>query len=43
MIENAPLNMMYADLDLKIQYMNPTADPDPQAAGAVTCRSRSSR
>jgi methyl-accepting chemotaxis protein len=25
MIENAPLNMMYADLDLKIQYMNPAS------------------
>ena len=25
MVENAPVNMMYADLDLKIQYMNPRA------------------
>jgi methyl-accepting chemotaxis protein len=25
MIENAPLNMMYTDLDLKIQYMNPAS------------------
>ena len=25
MVENAPVNMMYADLDLKIQYMNPQA------------------
>ena len=26
MVENAPVNMMYADLDLKIQYMNPRAE-----------------
>ena len=25
MIENAPVNMMYADLDMRIQYMNPHA------------------
>jgi methyl-accepting chemotaxis protein len=25
MIENAPLNMMYTDLDLKIEYMNPAS------------------
>ncbi len=25
MIENAPLNMMYTDLDLRIQYMNPAS------------------
>jgi methyl-accepting chemotaxis protein len=25
MIENAPLNMMYCDLDLKIQYINPAS------------------
>jgi methyl-accepting chemotaxis protein len=25
MIENAPLNMMYCDLDLKIQYVNPAS------------------
>ncbi len=25
MVENAPLNLMYTDLDLKIQYMNPKA------------------
>ncbi|WP_435009903.1 methyl-accepting chemotaxis protein [Tundrisphaera lichenicola] len=25
MIENAPLNMMYCDLDLKIQYLNPAS------------------
>ncbi len=26
MIENAPLNMMYTDLDLRIQYMNPASE-----------------
>jgi methyl-accepting chemotaxis protein len=26
MVENAPVNMMYADLDLKVQYMNPRAE-----------------
>jgi methyl-accepting chemotaxis protein len=26
MVENAPVNMMYADPDLKIQYMNPRAE-----------------
>lgn len=26
MIENAPINMMYTDLDLKIQYMNPASE-----------------
>ena len=26
MVENAPVNMMYADLDLKVQYMNPKAE-----------------
>ena len=26
MVENAPVNLMYADLDLKIQYMNPQAE-----------------
>ncbi len=26
MVDNAPINMMYADLDLKIQYMNPQAE-----------------
>jgi methyl-accepting chemotaxis protein len=26
MVENAPVNMMYADLDLKIRYMNPRAE-----------------
>ena len=31
MIENAPLNMMYCDLDLKIQYINPVFDEDAQA------------
>ena len=25
MIENAPLNMMYCDLDLKVQYINPAS------------------
>ena len=25
MIENAPINIMYTDLDLKIQYMNPAS------------------
>src|SRR5262249_33560416 len=25
MIENAPINMMYTDLDLKIRYMNPAS------------------
>ncbi len=26
MVDNAPLNMMYADLDLKMRYMNPKAE-----------------
>ncbi len=26
MVDNAPINMMYADLDLKIRYMNPKAE-----------------
>ncbi len=26
MVDNAPINLMYADLDLKIQYMNPRAE-----------------
>ena len=26
MVENAPVNLMYADLDLKIQYMNRKAE-----------------
>jgi methyl-accepting chemotaxis protein len=26
MVDNAPINLMYADLDLKIQYMNPKAE-----------------
>ena len=26
MVNNAPINLMYADLDLKIQYMNPRAE-----------------
>jgi methyl-accepting chemotaxis protein len=26
MIDNAPINMMYADLDLKMRYMNPKAE-----------------
>ncbi len=26
MIENAPLNMMYTDMDLRIQYMNPASN-----------------
>ncbi|MHB1558250.1 MAG: GAF domain-containing protein [Isosphaeraceae bacterium] len=26
MVDNAPVNMMYADLDLKIRYMNPRAE-----------------
>ncbi len=26
MVENAPVNLLYADLDLKIQYMNPKAE-----------------
>jgi methyl-accepting chemotaxis protein len=26
MVENAPINLMYADLDLKIRYMNPQAE-----------------
>ena len=34
MVENAPVNMMYADLDMKIQYMNPQAVTDAQEAGA---------
>ena len=31
MVENAPVNLLYADLDLKIQYMNPRG-ADAQAA-----------
>ena len=26
MVDNAPVNMMYADLDLKVRYMNPQAE-----------------
>ena len=26
MVDNAPINMMYADLDLKMRYMNPKAE-----------------
>jgi methyl-accepting chemotaxis protein len=26
MVENAPVNLLYADLDLKVQYMNPRAE-----------------
>ena len=42
MVENAPVNMMYADLDLKIQYMNPQAGQTLKRL-EPTCRSRSTR
>ncbi len=32
MVENAPVNLLYADLDLKVQYMNRKAEADAQAA-----------
>ena len=35
MIENAPVNVMYADRDLKLLLHEPDGDADPQEAGAV--------
>ena len=35
MVENAPVNMMYADLDLKIRYINPHARRTLQSMEAL--------
>ena len=42
MIENAPVNIMYADRDLKLLYMNP-ASSRRSSGSSRTCRSRSTR
>ena len=39
MVDNAPINLMYADLDLKIQYMNPRPNRRSRS-WKRTCRSR---